>query len=108
MRVVLAPDKFKGSLTADQVAARLEAGLVAAVPGIECVRIPMADGGEGTVDAALAAGFSPLSVFVTGPTGERREARLALRGNDAVVEMAAASGLDVLPGGVKDALRDDK
>ena len=104
MRVVLAPDKFKGSLTADQVAARLEAGLVAAVPGIECVRIPMADGGEGTVDAALAAGFSPLSVFVTGPTGERLEARLALRGNDAVVEMAAASGLDVLPGGVKDAL----
>ncbi|MDR2256269.1 MAG: glycerate kinase [Arthrobacter sp.] len=104
MRIVIAPDKFKGSLGAAQVARRLEAGLAAALPGVVCTRVPMADGGEGTVDAALAAGFSPLSVFVTGPTGERVEAVLGLRGDEAVVEMAAASGLDLLPGGVKDAL----
>lgn len=104
MRVVLAPDKFKGSLTAAEVTERLSAGLREAVPGIEIVSVPMADGGEGTVDAALAAGFAPRSVTVTGPTGQPVEATFALRGDEAVVEMATASGLDVLPGGVKDAM----
>lgn len=104
MRIVLAPDKFKGSLTAAQVTERLAAGLAEAIPGVETVRVPMADGGEGTVEAALAAGFSPRTAIVTGPTGLPLEAVFALRGQEAVVEMAAASGLDVLPGGVKDAL----
>ncbi|RKW70487.1 glycerate kinase [Galactobacter caseinivorans] len=104
MRIVLAPDKFKGSLTAAQVASRLEAGLAEVIPAVDVVRVPMADGGEGTVEAALAAGFCPRSVVVTGPTGAPVEAIFALRGEHAVVEMAAASGLDVLPGGVKDAL----
>lgn len=111
MRIVIAPDKFKGSLSAAEVVEKLSEGLRAA--GVEAGLgegafvidgLPMADGGEGTVDAALAAGFAPLDVPVTGPTGEPLVARLAIDGEHAVVEMAAASGLDVLPGGIKDAL----
>ena len=54
-RVVIAPDKFKGSLSAEEVAAHLARGLAAAVPGVVTDEIPVADGGDGTVDAALAA-----------------------------------------------------
>jgi glycerate kinase len=58
MKIVVAPDKFKGSLPATQVAAAIAAGLRAGRPGAELVTIPVADGGEGTVDAAVAAGLS--------------------------------------------------
>ena len=54
--VVLAPDKFKGTLTAAQAAAHLAAGLERARPGLRVIRLPVADGGDGTVDAAMAAG----------------------------------------------------
>ncbi|HEY4728008.1 MAG TPA: glycerate kinase, partial [Actinomycetes bacterium] len=57
MRVVVAPDKFKGSLTAAQVADRVAAGLIRAAPGVEVVKVPVADGGDGTLEAALSAGF---------------------------------------------------
>ena len=58
MRIVIAPDKFKGSLPAAQVAAAVAAGLRAALgPAAELIAVPVADGGEGTVDAAVAAGF---------------------------------------------------
>ena len=57
MKIVVAPDKFKGSLPATQVAAAIAVGLRAGRPGAELVTIPVADGGEGTVDAAVAAGF---------------------------------------------------
>ena len=57
MRVVVAPDKFKGSLTAAQVAERVAAGLARAVPGVEVVQVPVADGGDGTLEAALAGPF---------------------------------------------------
>src|SRR5690606_14610411 len=73
-------------------------------PAIDIVSIPVADGGEGTLDAALAAGYERQTAFVTGPTGERIEADFAVRGVDAVVEMARASGLDRLPHGRKDAV----
>ncbi|HZB60716.1 MAG TPA: glycerate kinase, partial [Actinomycetota bacterium] len=56
MRVVVAPDKFKGSLTAAQVAARVAAGLARAAPGVDVVRLPVADGGDGTLEAAVSAG----------------------------------------------------
>ncbi|MGO2634116.1 MAG: glycerate kinase, partial [Galactobacter sp.] len=102
--VVVAPDKFKGSATAAEVSQALSRGLAAGCPGVLVERLPMADGGEGTVDAAVAAGFSRSSVTVTGPTGAPVVADFALRGSEAVVEMAAASGLDLLPGGVKDPL----
>lgn len=104
MRLVIAPDKFKGSLTAPEVAERVASGARRADPTIEVVTVPVADGGEGTLDAVLAAGFSSRTALVAGPTGARIEAEFAVRGEEAVVEMARASGLDLLPGGRKDAL----
>jgi glycerate kinase len=98
-RVVVAPDKFKGSLGAAQVAARVAAGLRAVVPDLDVREIPVADGGEGTLDAAVAAGFRRVPARVPGPTGEPVDSALAVRGTTAVVEMAAASGLALLPGG---------
>ena len=97
MRVVIAPDKFKGTLTAAEVAAAVAAGLPT---GTDVVQLPVADGGEGTAAAALAAGAVARTVRVTGPTGAPVDAVLALLGDTAVVELAAASGLAVLPGGV--------
>ncbi len=95
-RVVVAPDKFKGSLTAAEVVAAVAAGLPA---GTEVVQLPVADGGEGTTAAAVAAGAVTRMVSVTGPTGTPTTAVLAVLGDTAVVELAAASGLAVLPGG---------
>ena len=105
MRVVLAPNAFKGSLTAAQVAAHLAAGIRRAAPGIDVVAAPVADGGDGTLDAALAAGFSRLAVSAHGPTGRRLESAIAVRDGVAVVELAAVSGLALLPGGRSDPLR---
>ena len=99
-RVVIAPDKFRGSLTATEVAAHLAAGLRAAVPDVEVTLVPVADGGEGTVDAAVAAGFERVPAVAAGPTGAPVETAWARRGDDAVVELAAVSGLDLLPDGV--------
>lgn len=104
MRVVIAPDKFKGSLSAPEVASRLSTGLragfAASRPGedFETTLIPVADGGEGTLDAAVGSGFTRRSATVTGPTGKPIKAEFAVRGEEAVIEMAAASGLAVLPG----------
>ncbi|MGW6457883.1 glycerate kinase [Streptomyces sp. NPDC055078] len=98
-RVLVAADKFKGSLTAVQVAARVKAGLRRELPELEVVTLPVADGGDGTVDAAVAAGFERHELSVTGPRGERVKAAYALRDGTAVVEMAEASGLRRLPAG---------
>ncbi|MFJ3708274.1 glycerate kinase [Streptomyces sp. NBC_01387] len=99
-RVLVAADKFKGSLTAAQVAERVTAGLRRIAPGVEVETLPVADGGDGTVAAAVAAGFDRHEIPVTGPLGERRNAAFALRDGVAVVEMAEASGLQHLPAGV--------
>lgn len=98
-RVVVAPDKFKGSLPADQVAEAVAAGLRRAVPASEVFECPIADGGEGTVAAAVAAGFRHVRLTATGPTGERVATGYARRGETAVVELAAVSGFGLLPGG---------
>lgn len=99
MRVVIAPDKFKGSLSAPDVARHLAAGLQAATgANLDILLIPVADGGEGTLDAAVGSGFTRRSADVSGPTGEPLRADFAVRGREAVIEMAAASGLAVLPG----------
>ncbi len=103
--VVVAPDKFKGSLTATEVARHVAVGLRAAVPDVEVREVPIADGGEGTVEAALAAGFRAVFVEVSGPTRAGVLARMAIRGGTAVVELAAASGLAVLPAGTLDPMR---
>lgn len=97
--MLIAADKFKGSLTAVQVAERVTAGLRRAVPGVEIETLPVADGGDGTVAAAVAAGFERREVRVTGPLGDQVTAAFALRGGTAVVEMAEASGLQLLPTG---------
>jgi glycerate kinase len=99
-RVLIAADKFKGSLTAVQVAAHVEAGLRKGAPGVTVTSVPVADGGDGTVDAAVAGGFERRTVRVTGPLGEPVEAAYALREGTAVVEMAEASGLRHLPPGI--------
>lgn len=103
MRIVIAPDKFKGSLSAAQVATHLGRGIRVALPGADIVSVPVADGGEGTLDAAVGAGYERVAVTVSGPTGEPLASAFARQGHRAVVEMAAASGLDVLPGGTLDA-----
>ncbi|MEU1816221.1 glycerate kinase [Streptomyces roseifaciens] len=104
VRVLIAADKFKGSLTAAEaarhVAAGLRRGADAAGRRLGISELPVADGGDGTVDAALAAGFERREVRVTGPAGDTVTAAFALRGATAVVEMAEASGLRRLPGGV--------
>jgi glycerate kinase len=99
MRVVVAPDKFKGSLTAAQVAARVAAGLARAAPGAEVVEVPVADGGDGTLEAAVEAGYRRVPVQAEGPTGEPVETAYAERDGVAVVELADVSGLGRLPGG---------
>lgn len=99
-RVLVAADKFKGSLTAVEVAERVTAGLRRAVPDLEVEALPVADGGDGTVAAAVAAGFERREVRVAGPLGDEVTAAFALREGTAVVEMAEASGLQRLPAGV--------
>lgn len=99
-RVLVAADKFKGSLTAVEVAERVTAGLRRVLPGLEVEALPVADGGDGTVAAAVAAGFERREVRVAGPLGDEVTAAYALREGTAVVEMAEASGLQRLPAGV--------
>ncbi len=98
--VVIASDKFKGTLTAAQVAAHVAAGLGRVCPGLTTVQVPVADGGDGTVDAAEAAGFRRLEIGVRGPTGRPVTASFALLDGTAVIESAQACGLTRLPGGV--------
>jgi glycerate 2-kinase len=98
-RVVIAPDKFKGSLSAPEVAMHVARGLAAAVPGVRTDQVPVADGGDGTVDAAVAAGYRRAERQVSGPTGEPVTAAFAISGDVAVVEAAQACGLSRLPGG---------
>ncbi len=98
LRIIIAPDKFKGSLSAVDAAAAIGRGVARARPDAEVVLLPVADGGEGTVAAAVAAGYAEHIVTVEGPTGEPVKATFAVRGDAAVIEMAEASGLRILPG----------
>ncbi len=99
MRVVVAPDKFKGSATAAEAAAALAAGLRRVAPGLDIAEVPVADGGDGTVAAALAAGFAAVRVSAEGPVGEPVETEFAVRDGTAVIEMADVAGLRRLPAG---------
>ncbi|HEY7262266.1 MAG TPA: glycerate kinase [Trebonia sp.] len=96
-RVVVAPDKFKGSLPASEVAARVSAGLSRAGFSGEVVPLPVADGGDGTVDAAVSAGYRRVEIGVRGPVGRPVTAAFALRDETAVIEAAQACGLSLLP-----------
>ena len=98
-RVVVASDKFKGSLAASEVAARVAAGLAHGGFSGEVVGVPVADGGDGTVDAAVAAGYRRVALGVRGPVGKPVTASFALRDQTAVIEAAQACGLALLPPG---------
>jgi glycerate 2-kinase len=99
LKIVIAPDSYKGTNTALEVARAIERGMRRVAPGIDAVIVPIADGGEGTVEAALtAAGGELREVEVTGPLGEKRKAAFGvMSGGRAVIEMAAASGLPLVP-----------
>ncbi|MEJ2868175.1 glycerate kinase [Actinomycetospora sp. OC33-EN08] len=103
MRVLVAPDKFKGSLTAVEVAGAIARALAA--HGHEAVPCPIADGGDGTVDAAVAAGFTRHALTAAGPTGEPVATSWARDGDTAVVELADVCGLVRLPRGVLEPYR---
>ncbi len=108
MKVVVAPDKFKGSLPAPDAARAMARGVVAAWPGATIDLVPMADGGEGTVEALVAATAGAFrEATVTGPLGEPVVARFGLLGDGAtaVLEMASASGLVLVPDDLRDPLR---
>jgi len=101
MRIVIAPQEFKGSLTAIEAARAIASGVRAALPGIEVVEVPMSDGGPGLVDAMLAArGGERIEADVHDPLMRPIRARWALLAGDdartAAIEMAAASGLVLL------------
>ncbi|WP_442544628.1 glycerate kinase [Arthrobacter sp. KN11-1C] len=96
--VLIAPDKFKGSLTAGEVGDALATGLRSA-GAVRCELLPLADGGDGSVDAAVASGFARHAVVVPGPTGQPVQASIAFDGVTAVVEVANTCGLGLLPDG---------
>ena len=98
-RVVVAPDKFKGSMTAAEVTAAVAAGLVRGGFIGEIEALPVADGGDGTVAAVVSAGFRRVELGVRGPVGKNVTASYALLGDTAVVEAAQACGLTLLPPG---------
>ncbi|HEI8867449.1 glycerate kinase [Serratia sp. AKBS12] len=106
-KVVIAPDSFKESLSALDVAAAIERGFRQIYPDVEYVKLPMADGGEGTVDSMVAATEGEIvQLSVRGPLGTPVEAFYGLLGDGetAVIEMAAASGLHLAPSGQRDPL----
>ncbi|WP_394126765.1 glycerate kinase [Vibrio hepatarius] len=99
MKVVIAPDSYKESLTAMEVATAIESGFKEIMPDAEYIKLPMADGGEGTVQSLVdATGGDIVSVAVTGPLGQSVEGFYGLLGDGstAVIEMAAASGLHLV------------
>lgn len=109
MHIVIAPDSFKESLSAVEAAAAIEAGFREIFPDATYVTVPMADGGEGTVDALIAAtGGRRIAVAATGPLGGPVQAFYGLGGGArpiAVIEMAAASGLELVAPERRDPLR---
>ena len=107
MRIVVAPSGFKESLGADEVADRIEAGVLRVLPDAEILKAPMVDGGEGFTKALVAATDGVVrEVEVTGPVGEPVESHYGFLGGDgprtAVLEMAAAAGLVLVPREVRD------
>jgi glycerate kinase len=105
VKILVAPDKFKGSLTALEVASSLRRGMLAAEPSVDCVLLPLADGGDGSIDAAITAGFRSVELTVDGPTGVPHPTNFAFDGETAVVEVASTCGLAALPDGRLEPLR---
>lgn len=105
---VLAPDSFKESLTAEQACSAMQRGILNAMPDARCIWVPMADGGEGTVDALIAAlGGQRVNCEVTGPLPHQRIKTywgLIDGGKTAVIEMAKANGIHLLESSARNPL----
>lgn len=107
MKIVIAPDSFKESVSAEKCAAAIKAGFLSVFPQADCVCLPIADGGEGTVTAMVeATGGRVISLMATGPMGEAVPAFYGHNGagDTAFIEMAAASGLMLVPAEARDPL----
>ncbi|HHN8405555.1 glycerate kinase [Morganella morganii] len=105
MKIVIAPDSFKESLTALQVADAVEAGFRTVFPDAQYIKLPMADGGEGTVVSIIEATQGTLKeTEVTAPLGNKVTGFYGLSGDGktAIIEMAAASGLHLVPPAQRD------
>ena len=108
MRIIVAPDSYKGSVSALGVAEAMTRGIHQVFPDAEVVQVPIADGGEGTVDSLVAATAGRLlHTEVRGPLGEPVRAQWGVSGdgNTAFLEMAAASGLPLVPAALRDPRR---
>jgi glycerate 2-kinase len=100
MKIIVSPDSFKGTLTAVEAAAAIARGVSAVLPEAEIVCLPLADGGEGTVEALVTAtGGRTIVTQVCGPLGEIVDAAYGILGDadTAVIEMSAAAGLTLVP-----------
>ena len=103
MKIVIAPDSFKGSASSSEISDWLENGISQSELSdnesfnLEIIKIAIADGGEGSLDSVLPAGFNSHSFSVTGPVGNKVKARIGIKGDIALVELAEASGLSQLP-----------
>ncbi len=97
MKIVIAPDSFKGSASSIEIAEWIEKGILSVIPNCETVKIAIGDGGEGTLDAVITAGFTLQEVTVKGPTNKTVQSKFGLRGRTALIELAQASGLSQLP-----------
>ncbi|MBA1202606.1 glycerate kinase [Pseudomonas capeferrum] len=108
MKIVIAPDSFKDSLDAAGVARAIARGMSEVLPHAQCIECPMADGGEGTMAAIVAVSHGELRrQFVRGPLGTRVEAGWGWLpdSHTAIIEMAEASGLQLVPSAERDACR---
>ena len=108
MKIVIAPDSYKESLSALEVATAIEQGFREIFPDADYVKLPVADGGEGTVEAMVAATEGGIiKVRVTGPLGENAEGFYGLSGDEqsAFIEMAAASGLEMVAPSLRNPLK---
>lgn len=108
MKIVIAPDSFKESMTALEAATAIEEGFKEIIPDAEYTKVPMADGGEGTVQTVIdATGGTMKKIRVTGPLFEPVEASYGLSGDKklAVIEMASSSGLETIKEDQKNPLK---
>ena len=100
MKIIIAPDSFKESMTAKEACEAIEKGMKIALPNAEFIKVPMADGGEGTTQSLVDATEGKMYfVETTGPLGEKVKSKFGILGNGeiAVLEMASTSGLELVP-----------
>ncbi len=102
-KYLIMPDSFKGTMDSIEVCEIMKSAVLEKNPGAEVVTVPVADGGEGTVDCFLSAfGGKKKTVAVTGPYGKKVQAAYGITGDTAIIEMAAASGFALTDNGMRD------